>query len=243
MTRSIRLVQIVFSVLICAMVPDGFTPLRVYAQQYDPSLFAGLRWRMIGPFRGGRAVAVSGVIGQPNVFYFGSVCGGVWKTTNAGRTWAPIFDSQPVASIGAVAVAPSDPNVIYVGSGEADFRSDICSGNGAYKSTDAGRTWTRIGLDDTRHIGRVLVDPHDPRVVFVAALGHAYGPNAERGVFRSKDGGESWQKVLFKDENTGAIDIAFDPRDSRIIYAALVPNAPSPVERLPAVVRAGQRPV
>jgi photosystem II stability/assembly factor-like uncharacterized protein len=176
---------------------------------------------MIGPFRGGRAVAVSGVIGQPNVFYFGAVCGGVWKTTNAGRTWAPIFDSQPVASIGAVSVAPSDPNVIYVGSGEADFRSDICSGNGAYKSTDAGRTWTRIGLDDTRHIGRVLVDPHDPRVVFVAALGHAYGPNAERGVFRSKDGGESWQKVLFKDDNTGAIDLAFDPRDSRIIYAAL----------------------
>jgi photosystem II stability/assembly factor-like uncharacterized protein len=203
------------------MVPGGFTPLRVYAQQYDPSLFAGLRWRMIGPFRGGRAVTVSGVVGQPNVFYFGAVCGGVWKTTNAGRTWAPIFDSQPVASIGAVAVAPSDPNVIYVGSGEADFRSDICSGNGAYKSTDAGRTWTRIGLDDTRHIGRVLVDPHDPRVVFVAALGHAYGPNAERGVFRSKDGGESWQKVLFKDDNTGAIDIAFDPRNSRVIYAAL----------------------
>ncbi len=221
MTRWLRLVQIVFSVLICAVVPGSFTPLRVYAQQYDPSLFAGLRWRMIGPFRGGRAVAVSGVIGQPNVFYFGAVCGGVWKTTNAGRTWAPIFDSQPVASIGAVAVAPSDPNVIYVGSGEADFRSDICSGNGAYKSTDAGRTWTRIGLDDTRHIGRVLVDPHDPRVVFVAALGHAYGPNAERGVFRSKDGGESWQKVLFKDDNTGAIDLAFDPRDSRIIYAAL----------------------
>jgi len=220
-TRSLRLVQIVFSVLVCAMVPGGFTPLRVYAQQYDPSLFAGLRWRMIGPFRGGRAVTVSGVVGQPNVFYFGAVCGGVWKTTNAGRTWAPIFDSQPVASIGAVAVAPSDPNVIYVGSGEADFRSDICSGNGAYKSTDAGRTWTRIGLDDTRHIGRVLVDPHDPRVVFVAALGHAYGPNAERGVFRSKDGGESWQKVLFKDDNTGAIDIAFDPRNSRVIYAAL----------------------
>ena len=120
-----------------------------------------------------------------------------------------------------MAVAPSDPNVIYVGSGEADFRSDICSGNGVYKSTDAGQTWTRIGLDDTRHIGRVLVDPHDPRVVFVAALGHAYGPNAERGVFRSKDGGESWQKVLFKDDNTGAIDLAFDPRNSRIIYAAL----------------------
>jgi len=220
-TWSLRVPQNAFSVLICALLLGGFSPLRLCAQQYDPSLFAGLRWRMIGPFRGGRSVAVSGVVGQPNVFYFGGVCGGVWKTTNAGRTWTPIFDSQPVASIGAVAVAPSGPNVIYVGSGEADFRSDICSGNGVYKSTDAGQTWTHIGLEDTQHIGRVLVDPHDPRMVLVAALGHAYGPNAERGVFRSKDGGESWQKVLFKDDDTGAIDLAFDPRDSRIIYAAL----------------------
>jgi photosystem II stability/assembly factor-like uncharacterized protein len=176
---------------------------------------------MIGPFRGGRAVAVDGVIGQPNVFYFGAVCGGVWKTTNAGTTWTPIFDSQPIASIGAIAVATSDPNVIYVGSGEADFRSDICYGNGVYKSVDAGRTWAHIGLEDTRQIGRVLVDPHDANIVYVAALGHAYGPNAERGVFRSKDGGKSWQKVLFKDEDTGAVDLAFDPRDSRTLYAAL----------------------
>jgi hypothetical protein len=152
-TRSIRLRLFALSALVCAQVLGCLAPGYVYAQQHDPSLFACLRWRVIGPFRGGRAVAVSGVVGQPTVFYFGGVCGGVWKTTNAGRTWAPIFDSQPVASIGAVAVAPSDSNVIYVGSGEADFRSDICSGNGVYKSMDAGRTWTHIGLEDTRHIG------------------------------------------------------------------------------------------
>jgi len=216
-----RLRLVAFFALMCMLVPGWLAPARICGQQFDPSLFSGMRWRMIGPFRGGRAVAVSGVIGQPNVFYFGAVCGGVWKTTNAGTTWTPIFDSQPIASIGAIAVAPSDPNVIYVGSGEADFRSDICYGNGVYKSVDAGRTWARIGLEDTRQIGRVLVDPHDANIVYVAALGHAYGPNAERGVFRSMDGGKSWQKVLFKNEDTGAIDLAFDPRDSRTLYAAL----------------------
>jgi len=220
MRQPIRLRPIAYSILACALLL-GIAPGRLCGQQFDPSLFAGMRWRMIGPFRGGRSVAVSGVVGQPSVFYFGSVCGGVWKTIDAGRTWSPIFDSQPVASIGAVAVAPSDPNVVYVGSGEADFRSDICSGNGVYKSVNAGKTWTRIGLEDTRHIGRILVDPHDPNIVFVAALGHAYGPNAERGVFRSTDGGKNWEKVLFKGDDTGAVDLAFDPRDSRVLYAAL----------------------
>ncbi len=191
------------------------------AQPVDPSLFAGMRWRLVGPFRGGRTVTATGVPGQPNLFYFGAVGGGVWKSENAGRTWEPIFDSQPIASIGAIAVAPSDPNVIYVGSGEADMRSDISYGNGMYKSVDGGKTWTRIGLTDTRQIGQVLVDPRDPSLVFVAALGHAYGPNKERGVFRSKDGGKSWTAVLFKDENTGAIDLAFDPSNSRTILAAL----------------------
>ena len=191
------------------------------AQPHDSSLYSGLKWRMIGPFRGGRAIAVTGVPGQPNHFYFGAVGGGVWESTSAGERWTPIFDKEDVESIGAITVAPSNPNVIYVGSGEADMRSQISYGNGMYKSTDAGKTWNHIGLEDTRQIGRVLVDPRNPDVVFVAALGHAYGPNEQRGVFRSSDGGATWQKVLYKNENVGAIDLAFDPRDSRTIYASL----------------------
>jgi photosystem II stability/assembly factor-like uncharacterized protein len=189
--------------------------------QYSQDLFSGMHWRLIGPFRGGRALAVTGVPGEPDTFYFGAVGGGVWKTTNTGRTWEPIFDAEPIASVGAIAVAPSNPNVIYVGTGEADMRSDISYGDGMYKSSDAGKTWTHIGLADTRQIGAILVDPHDANLVYVAALGHAYGPNAERGVFRSTDGGATWKKVLFKDENTGAIALAFDPQNSKTIYAAL----------------------
>lgn len=189
-------------------------------QQFEPRLFDGLRWRMIGPFRGGRVVAVTGVAGQPNVFYFGAVGGGVWKTNDAGRTWKPIFDSQPIASIGAIAVAPSDGNIVYVGSGEADMRSDIGYGNGMYKSSDAGKTWEHIGLRDSRQISRILVDPRDANVVFAAALGHAYGPNPERGVFRSRDSGKTWQRVLFRDENTGAADLAIDPTNPQTIFAA-----------------------
>jgi photosystem II stability/assembly factor-like uncharacterized protein len=191
------------------------------AQQFSPSLYSGLHWRFIGPFRGGRSNAVTGVPGQPSTFYFGSVGGGVWKSENSGRTWTPIFDSQPVASIGAIAVAPSNPNVIYIGTGEADMRSQISYGNGVYKSTDAGKTWTHVGLDDTRQIGRILVDPRNADIVFVAALGHAYGGNAERGVYRSNDGGASWKKVLFKNDDVGAIDLAFDPQNSRTIYTTL----------------------
>jgi hypothetical protein len=191
------------------------------SQKPDPSLFSGLKWRMIGPYRGGRAVAVSGVPGQPNHFYFGSVGGGVWESNTAGEAWTPIFDKESVASIGAIGVAPSNPNIIYVGSGEADMRSQISYGNGMYKSSDGGKTWKRIGLEDTRQIGRVIVDPKNPDVVFVAALGHAYGPNPDRGVFRSTDGGATWQKILYKNENIGAIDITFDPRNSQIIYASL----------------------
>ncbi len=196
-------------------------PHSVVGQQIDPTLYSGLRWRMIGPFRGGRTVAVSGIEGQPNVYYFGAVGGGIWKTTNSGLTWEPIFDSQPISSIGALAVAPSDPNIIYAGTGEPDFRSDLTYGNGVYKSNDGGKTWTNIGLRDSRHIGRIVIDAKDPNIVLVAALGHAYGPNSERGVFRSTDGGGTWQKVLFKDENTGAIDIAIDPGNPQTIYASL----------------------
>ncbi|HTS12604.1 MAG TPA: hypothetical protein VMH00_10840 [Candidatus Limnocylindrales bacterium] len=213
-TKSLGL-WLVAAVVILA---GGFS---VAAQQFSPGLFSGLHWRMIGPFRAGRSNGVTGVPGQPDTFYFGSVGGGVWKTENAGRTWTPIFDSQPVASIGAVAVAPSSPGIVYVGTGEADMRSQISFGDGMYKSTDAGKTWTHIGLDDTRQIGRVLVDPHDANIVFVAALGHAYGANPERGVFRSKDGGATWQKVLYKNENVGAIDLAFDPENSQTVYATL----------------------
>lgn len=191
------------------------------AQPYNPNLFGGLRYRLIGPFRGGRSVAVTGVPGQPEKFYFGAVGGGVWETDNAGRTWKPIFDRVPVASIGAIAVAPSDPNTIYVGTGEADMRSDIQQGNGMYKSTDGGKNWRHIGLTDTRQIGQVLVDPHDANVVYVAALGHQYGPNEERGVFKSTDGGQTWNEVLYKSPDVGAIDMAMDPTDSNVIFASL----------------------
>ncbi|HEX3549746.1 MAG TPA: hypothetical protein VHT53_05190, partial [Candidatus Elarobacter sp.] len=186
----------------------------------DPSQFAALHWRNIGPFRGGRALAVSGVAGDPRTFYFGAVGGGVWKTTSAGAAWSPIFDKEPVASIGALAVAPSDPNVVYAGSGEADMRSDIQHGNGMYRSRDAGATWTHVGLDDSRQIGRILVDPHDANVLLVAVLGHQYGPNDMRGVYRSTDGGATWTRTLFRDRDTGAIDLASDP-SMKVVYASL----------------------
>jgi photosystem II stability/assembly factor-like uncharacterized protein len=222
MTRKSHLLRGLLALTLAAPLATGLLQ-RVIAQQgrIDPSLYSDLRWRMIGPFRGGRVNGVSGVPGQPNVFYMGSVGGGVWKTTNAGRTWLPIFDSQPIASIGAVAVAPSRPDVVYVGTGEADMRSQISYGNGMYKSTDAGKTWTHIGLEPTRQIGKVIVDPRDPNVVFVAALGHVYGANADRGVYRTRDGGATWQKVLFKGNDVGAIDLAFDPGDPQTVYAAL----------------------
>ena len=190
--------------------------------QPDPqSMFSAMHWRNIGPFRGGRADAVAGVPGEPDVFYFGAAGGGVWKTNDAGSTWKPIFDKEPIASIGAVAVAASNHNIVYVGTGESDLRGDVSYGDGVYKSTDAGKTWTNIGLKDTRQTGAIIVDPTNPDVVLVAAIGHAFGPNAQRGVFRSADGGKTWTKVLYRDDKTGAIDVTFDPNNSKIVYAAL----------------------
>lgn len=186
-----------------------------------PRLYSEMRWRMIGPFRGGRTVAATGVPQQPNVFYVGVCNGGVWKTTDYGHTWSPVFDDQPTGSIGAIAVAPSNPDVIYVGSGEGLQRPDLSTGDGVYKSVDGGKTWRHIGLRAGQQIPTIIVDPKDPNRLFVAVLGHPYGANAERGVFRSIDGGATWQKVLYKDENTGASALAFDPNNSQTIYASL----------------------
>ena len=208
-------------IMLAALCFLAITPTLLRAQQFDQSTFSGLEWRMLGPFRGGRVNAVSGVPGQPNTFYFGSVGGGLWKSGNSGRTWAPIFDDQKIASIGAIGVAASSPNTVYIGTGEADVRSQNTFGDGMYKTTDAGKTWTHIGLENTRQIGRVAVDPRNANIVFVAALGHIYGANPDRGVFRSKDGGATWAKVLFKDNDVGAIDVVIDPTNSQIVYATL----------------------
>jgi len=204
---------------------------RPAAPEFDQQKVAGaLRWRAIGPFRGGRTKAITGVPGAPNVFYIGAVNGGVWKTTDFGRTWLPTFDDQPTGSIGAIAVAPSDPNIVYAGSGEGLARPDLSVGDGIYKSIDAGKTWTHLGLRDGQQIPYIIVDPNNANRLFVAVLGHPYGPNDERGVYRSTDGGRSFQKVLSKDENTGASDLEFDPRNPEIVYACLWEQRQGPWE-------------
>ncbi|HEV2595771.1 MAG TPA: hypothetical protein VGU01_11275 [Sphingomicrobium sp.] len=191
------------------------------AARVDPALFQGLHWRSVGPFRGGRVLAVTGAPDDPKRFYFGAVNGGVWQTDDAGRTWMPIFDQVNVGSIGAIAVAPSSPKTLYVGTGEADMRSDIAQGIGMFRSADGGASWQTIGLGDTQQIAKILVDPRHSNTLLVAALGHPYGPNAQRGVFRSTNGGKTWAKTLYKNADTGAIDIAFQPGNSNIVYAAL----------------------
>jgi photosystem II stability/assembly factor-like uncharacterized protein len=190
-------------------------------QVATPDLAGALRWRMVGPHRGGRVNAVSGVPGQPNTFFFGSVGGGVWRSTNAGRTWNPVFDAQKVASIGALAVAPSNPRVVYAGTGESDMRDSIGYGDGVYRSADGGTTWTHVGLEATRQIARIVVDPKNPDLVYVAALGNAYGPSPNRGVYRTRDGGTTWQLVLSRGDSAGAVDLALDPANPKTIYAAL----------------------
>ena len=227
MTRTIfrtALFRITLIALFCAAALSGLAA-HAQSREYPEAALSGLQWRDVGPMRGGRSFAVAGVASEPDTFYMGSVGGGVWKTENSGRTWTPISDTGiPIGSIGAIAVAPSDPNVVYVGTGEPDIRSQHSYGNGMYKSMDAGKTWTHLGLEDSQHIGRVVVDPMNPERVYVAVLGHAYDANAERGVYRSTDGGKQWKKVLMNaadPTNVGAIDITMDPKNARVLYASL----------------------
>ncbi len=191
----------------------------VIAQSAGP--MPDLHWRMIGPFRGGRTRAVAGVPDQPNVFYIGQVDGGVWKSTDYGRTWNPIFDGEDTQSIGAIAVAPSNDNIIYVASGEGLHRPDLSVGDGIYRSDDAGKTWTHLGLRNGEQIPAIAIDPTNPNRLFAAVLGHPYGPNDERGIYRSDDGGKTWKQVLFRNNRTGGSDVVIDPKNPRIVYASL----------------------
>lgn len=223
MTINGRLRQsyaLVFSLVIISL----FIPARIEAQQkgYDQSLLKGLQWRSIGPFRGGRSTAVAGVTSQQNVFYLGATGGGVWKTNDGGNNWEPISDEYfKTGSVGAIGISESDPSVVYVGMGESPIRGNVSHGDGVYKSTDAGKTWKHVGLDDTRQIARVRVHPRNPDIVYVAALGHVFGPNEQRGVFRSTDGGKNWQKVLYRSSKAGATDLILDPTNPNTVYAAL----------------------
>ena len=198
-----------------------FSPARAANGTVSASQYAGLAWRFIGPLRGGRTKAIAGVPSAPNRFYIAAVNGGIWRTDDAGRTWRPIFDDQPTGSIGSLAVAPSDPSVIYAGSGEGLQRPDLSVGNGIYKSTDGGNSWKHLGLNDGQQIPQIAVDPGDPNRLFVAVLGHPYGPNSERGVYRSTDGGATFTRVLYRDDNTGAYNVRIDPSNPQILYATL----------------------
>jgi photosystem II stability/assembly factor-like uncharacterized protein len=222
---SPRTTSIAAFILIALSLTATTLKFSTHAQQSSPSNQAanplkGLQWRSIGPFRGGRVTAVAGVTSQPMIYYFGATGGGVWKTADGGANWEPISDDHfTTGSVGAIGVSESDPNVIYVGMGESPIRGNVSHGDGVYKSTDAGKTWKRIGLEQTRHIGRVRVHPKNPDLVYVAALGHIFGPHEQRGVFRSKDGGKTWEKILYRDNKAGAIDLILDPSNPNVIYA------------------------
>lgn len=217
--------KIVAALLVCIISND-----LVFSQPFDPVYFNAMQWRCIGPHRGGRTVGGTGVAKQPNVFYIGVNNGGVWKTNDYGRTWKPIFDDQPTGSVGDVAVAPSNPNVLYVASGEGIQRPDLSVGDGVYKSTDGGNTWTNTGLKNAQQIGGLAIDVSDENRVFAAVLGHPYGPNEERGVYRTLDGGKTWERVLYIDENTGAIQVAIDPNHPNIIYTDMWAGRQGPWE-------------
>lgn len=218
--RSIGIVLIAAGTLAFGLGGHRLTRAATSAQ-YDSTWLKGMKWRLIGPFRGGRTLAVTGVRGQPEIYYFGSVGGGVWKTVDGGQRWEPLTDKEPISSIGSIAISYSDPNVIYVGTGEGCPRGNVTYGNGVWKSLDAGKTWVHLGLEETQTIPKVIVDPANPNEVFVAALGHIFGSNAERGVYKSIDGGKTWKKTLFKDDKTGAVDITFDPHNPHVLFAAL----------------------
>src|ERR1700722_2933856 len=188
----------------------------------NPSVFSSFQWRSAGPQRGGRSTAAAGSAARPLEYYFGATGGGVWKTTDGGLTWRPVTDGQlHSSSVGAVAVSESNPDVVYIGMGETELRGNIMQGDGVYKSIDAGKTWKHVGLTDTQAIPRVRTDPSNPDIVYAAALGHPYGPNADRGVFRSRDGGATWQKILFKSDRAGAVDLCLDPHNSKVMFAAI----------------------
>src|SRR4051794_15763527 len=212
-----------FTSLVAAPLPPQAT-----SSSIDPA--AAMHWRHIGPTRAGRARAVAGVASQPNVAYIGFDNGGVWRSTDYGSNWVLLFDRESTGSIGAIAVAPSDPNIIYVGSGAGIIRPDLATGNGIYKSSDAGRTWAHLGLFDSQMIANIEVSPRDPNRLFVAVLGHPYGPSAERGIFRSSDGGKTFEKVLYKDEYTSGNDVRIDPADPNVVYAALWQQQQSYIE-------------
>jgi len=194
----------------------------VIAATYDISIFQSMKWRNIGPNRGGRSITSAGSVKRPLEYYFGATGGGLWKTTDGGTTWKPVTDGQiKSSSVGAVAVSESNPDIVYIGMGETELRGNIMQGDGVYKSVDAGKTWTHMGLGDSQAISRIRVHPTNPDIVYVSALGHPYGPNTERGVFRSKDGGKTWQKVLYHDDKVGAVDLCMDPNDPNVLFAAL----------------------
>jgi photosystem II stability/assembly factor-like uncharacterized protein len=224
MSDSYRILVIVllFATVSSIAPIEAQTPGQPENQLFDPALFSALEYRLVGPHRGGRVTAVTGVANRPFTFFMGTTGGGVWKTEDAGETWENITDGFfDVASIGAVEVVDSDPNVIYVGTGSAGIRGNVSTGRGVYRSRDGGRTWEFVGLRETGLIGRITVDPRDPNVLYVAALGHPFGKNEARGVYRSRDGGDSWEQVLFLSDSVGAVDLSMNPSNPREIYAGM----------------------